>query len=152
VLHDVSKERVKQKEKPLMWLLWEAFQFSRRSFDEALRHHGVSGTQLSVLNRIAQRPGLSGSELSRLMLTTPQAAQLTMASLESKGLIDRRADSGNGHVVRSVLTEKGQRVVNSCAVEVESVERRLLTILTAEQQQALSALLRAYLRQLPDSD
>lgn len=135
-----------------MWLLWEAFQFSRRSFDVALRPHGVSGTQLSVLNRIAQRPGLSGSELSRLMLTTPQAAQLTMASLESKGLIERNADTGNGHVVRSVLTEQGQRVVDSCAAEVESVERRLLTILTPEEQQALSALLRAYLRQLPDSD
>lgn len=151
VLPGVSKNRAKQRDKPLMWLIWEAFQFSRRSFDEALRPHGVSGTQLSVLNRIAQQPGLSGSELSRLMLTTPQAAQLTLASLERKGLIERRADVGNGHVVRSNLTEEGRRVVNSCEAEVHAVERRLLTVLSPDEQRSLSALLRSYLRQSPDS-
>jgi DNA-binding MarR family transcriptional regulator len=136
---------------PLMWLFWETFQYTRRSFDEALRPHGISGTQLSVMNRIAQRPGLSGVELARLMLTTPQAAHLTLSTLERKGLVERKPDTGNGHITRSFLTQKGRRVVDGCEAEVHEVERQLLAILSPREQEALSELLWSYLQQLPET-
>jgi DNA-binding MarR family transcriptional regulator len=136
---------------PLMWLFWETFQYTRRSFDEALRPHGISGTQLSVLNRIAQRPGLSGVELARLMLTTPQAAQLTLSTLERKGLVERKPDIGNGHITRSFLTRKGCRLVDLCRAEVHDVEKRLLGVLSPTEQEALSELLSSYLQQLPET-
>jgi DNA-binding MarR family transcriptional regulator len=134
-----------------MWLFWETFQYTRRSFDEALRPQGISGTQLSVLNRIAQRPGLSGVELARLMLTTPQAAHLTLSTLERKGLVERRPDIGNGHITRSFLTQEGRHLVDTCEAEVRDVERRLLAILSPDEQEALSELLSSYLQQLPKS-
>jgi DNA-binding MarR family transcriptional regulator len=134
-----------------MWLFWETFQYTRRSFDEALRPHGISGTQLSVMNRVAQRPGLSGVELARLMLTTPQAAHLTLSTLERKGLVERKPDTGNGHISRSFLTREGRRMVDTCEAEVRHVERRLLAVLSPKEQEALSELLSSYLQQLPET-
>lgn len=137
---------------PIMWLFWETFQYSRRAFDEAVRPSGVTATQLSVLNRLAERPGLSGAELARITHTTPQAANLALVALERKALIERKLDTGSGHIVRSVLTEKGRRIVNDCYAEVHEVDRRLLAVLDDNQKRTLSDLLTAYLSQFPRPD
>ena len=102
-----------------------------------------------MLNRVAERPGLSGVELANMTLTTPQAAHLVLSALEKKGLIVRKLETGAGHIVRSNLTEEGRRVVESCLAEVHKVERRLLAVLTEDEQQALAVLLASYLRQVP---
>jgi DNA-binding MarR family transcriptional regulator len=146
-----QKRTEKQSDTPLLWLIWETFQYSRRAFDEALRPYGVSGTQLSVLNRVAERPGISGAELARLMLTTPQAALLSLTALERKGLIQRRLDTGAGHVTRSAVTDEGRRLVESCRAEVHTVGRRLLSVLSADKQRTLRDLLTSYLQGLPDA-
>jgi DNA-binding MarR family transcriptional regulator len=85
------------------------------------------------------------------MLTTPQAALLSLTGLERKGLIDRKLDTGAGHVTRSAVTDEGRRLVESCRAEVHSVGRRLLSVLSAEEQRTLRHLLVSYLQDLPDA-
>lgn len=133
---------------PLPWLIMQAFHYTRRTFDEAVRPYGITATQLGVLNRIAQRPGLSGAELGRLMLTTSQAAQLMLAALERKGLIERTPDPNHGRIVRSVLTEDGRRVVDVCGTVAREVEQQLAAVLDAAQREDLVELL---VRYMPDS-
>lgn len=129
---------------PLSWLILEAYSYTRRTFDEAVREHGVSASQLGVLNRLADHPGLSGAELARLMLTTSQAAQLMLATLERKGLVRREPDPNHGRIVRSRLTAKGRRVVDVCRPVVWDIEARLGAGLDADAREQLADLLHRY--------
>ena len=129
---------------PLSWLILEAFYYTRRAFDEAVRAHGVSASQLGVLNRLADHPGLSGAELARRMLTTSQAAQLMLATLERKGLVRRDPDPNHGRIVRSRLTPTGERVVAACGPVAWEMEARLGAGLDADERVQLAELLHRY--------
>jgi DNA-binding MarR family transcriptional regulator len=129
-----------------VWLIWKTFQHTRRSIDEVVRAHGVTAAQVGILNRLAEQPGLSGAEVARRMLTTPQAAHLALTTLERKGLIARKSDPGAGRAMGAVLTEEGRRVVDVCRVDVRTVERRLVAVLTPEQRRALIELLECYVQ------
>lgn len=127
----------------------QAFHYTRRVVDEAARAHGVTAAQIGVLIRIAERPGLSGAELARDMLTTPQAAQLLLATLERKGLIERKLDPIHGRIVRSDLTDEGRRVVEVSRPDLLRIQRQLVAVFNAEERDAFVSLLQRYMHQSP---
>ena len=60
----------------ILWLLKQAFYFSLTTVNEAISEHGVSTAQIGVLRQLANEPGLSGAELARRLLISPQGVQL----------------------------------------------------------------------------
>jgi DNA-binding MarR family transcriptional regulator len=99
-----------------------------------------------VLNRLATHPGSSAADLSRLMLITPQATQLALATLERKGLVERKPDPSGRRKSQCFLTDEGRRVVEDCRAEMHDVEHRLVASLTQAQRDDLATLLHAYLQ------
>jgi DNA-binding MarR family transcriptional regulator len=97
---------------------------------------------MGALNRLVQEPGLSGAELARRLLVTPQAAQLALAALEDRGLVERRPDANHGRIVRTYLTDEGRQVVDDCMVLGLRAEDQFLAVLTAEERKTLVDLLR----------
>src|SRR5215471_13433236 len=93
-----------------LWLLKRAWHNGHRAVNEAVRPYGVTPTQLGALNRLVQEPGLSGAQLARELLVTPQAAQLALIALERRGLIRRAPDPNHGRIIRSYLTTEGRRI------------------------------------------
>jgi len=134
------RRKVEPPEYPL-WLLKRAFHFGHRAVNEAIRSFGVTPTQMGALNRLLQEPGLSGAELARRLLVTPQAAQLAIAALEERGLVERRADANHGRIVRTFLTDDGRQVVADCMVPALQAEDEFLSVLTAEERDTLVDLL-----------
>jgi DNA-binding MarR family transcriptional regulator len=134
------RRKVEPPEYPL-WLLKRAFHYGHRAVNEAIRSFGVTPTQLGALNRLLDEPGLSGAELARRLLVTPQAAQLAIAALEERGLVERRADANHGRIVRTFLTEAGRQVVTDCMVPALQAEDEFLSVLTAEERDTLVELL-----------
>ena len=130
-------------------LINQAFYYTRRTFDEVVRGYGITASQMGVLHRIEDYPGITGAELSRRMFTTPQAAQLMLTTLENKGLIERKPDPASGRIVRSFLTEDGRRLVDDCLAESYEVERQLASVLTDDEHRTLHSLLQRYVNQLP---
>jgi DNA-binding MarR family transcriptional regulator len=128
-------------------LIFEVFHFARREFDEVVRPHGISAPQLAVLNRVLDYPGLSGAGLARHMWTTPQAAQLMLATLEEKGLVERQPDPDHGRIIRWTLTEAGHRTIDVCRPEVRKVERRLVGVLNPDERKLLIDLLQRLMSQ-----
>jgi len=102
---------------------------------------------MGALNRLLQEPGLSGAELARRLLVTPQAAQLAIAALEERGLVERRADANHGRIVRTFLTEDGRQVVADCMGPALQAEDEFLSVLTAEERGILVDLLRRLAQQ-----
>jgi DNA-binding MarR family transcriptional regulator len=132
-----------------LWLTKRLFHHGHRLVDDAVRGYGVTAAQHGVLTRLYAEPGLSGAELARRLLVTPQAAQLALSALERQGLVKRTPDPDHGRIVRTSLTSKGRRVVERAMAEALAAEARLLAPLDAEEQKTLIALLQRLLRQVP---
>lgn len=128
----------------LAWTMWETYQHIHRSFNEALKPHGITSTQLSMLIRIAREPGLSGADLARLSLTTTQAANLALTALERKKLVERTPAEGARHILQTVLTETGHAVLRSSVEAVRELERSRQKKMTDAERTQLRALLRKY--------
>jgi DNA-binding MarR family transcriptional regulator len=125
----------------IMWLLKRAFHSGHRAVNDAIHSFGVTPTQIGVLNRLAQEPGLSGAELARRLLVTPQASQLALTSLDQRGLLERRADPDHGRIVRAYLTTEGRRIFNRCIDLSIEAEREFLSVLSDQEIVVLGDLL-----------
>ena len=136
--------RVDRMRRGLLPLVMQAFFYSRRSFDEAMRSHGLTGSQAGMLSRIYDQPGISGAELSRQMLTTPQAVQLMLATLERKGLIERTPDRAKGRVLGSHLTAIGRKTFRACLTDAGEADRSLSQGRDEAEREQLLDLLQKY--------
>src|SRR5947208_8389893 len=47
----------------LSQLIMQAYYYTRRSFDDAVRDYGITAAQMGVLHRIADHPGITGAEI-----------------------------------------------------------------------------------------
>jgi DNA-binding MarR family transcriptional regulator len=118
-----------------------------RAVDGSVRRHGVSFAQWAVLNQLAEQPGLSGAELARTMLITPQAAHQALTTLDRAGLVERKPDPNHRRIIRAVLTEAGRDVADRCRADTIQVEHRVLGTFDTKDQWALLDLLQRYVQQ-----
>lgn len=125
----------------IMWLLKRAFHNGHRAVSEATHAFDVTPTQIGVLNRLDAEPGLSGAELARRLLVTPQASQLALTALEQRGLVERRSDPGHGRIVRAYLTKEGRRVFKRCIDVSIRAEMQFLSVLSDDEIVVLGDLL-----------
>src|SRR5580658_8049822 len=95
----------------ILWLLKQAFYFSLTTVNEAVSSHGVSTAQIGVLRQLSNEPGLSGAELARRLLISPQGVQLALTSLERRGLLERKQDPQHKRILQAYLTDEGRTVV-----------------------------------------
>ncbi|MFG3334742.1 MarR family winged helix-turn-helix transcriptional regulator [Streptomyces tendae] len=128
-------------DKSLGYLLKEASSALRTAMEEVLRPLGMSVTHYSCLELLAQRPGLSNSELARGAFVTRQTMNVLLQTLEREGYVTRPAEAAVGKVLPARLTQSGRRSLEKATVAVRSVEVRMLAGMTeAEQGHAFRSL------------
>lgn len=135
-----------------LWLMKRVFHLAHRAVEEAVHDHGITAAQTGILNRLAETPGLSGADLARRLLITPQAAQLAIAALEAHGLVERRPDANHGRIVRTYMTRKGRRVISHATAKSLAAEKEFLEVLDPGEQAQLIEFLQRLMRQHPDGD
>ncbi|MBH0116640.1 MarR family transcriptional regulator [Salinibacterium sp. NG253] len=123
------------------YLLKEASSALRSAMEAVLRPLGMSITHYSCLELLAQRPGLSNSELARGAFVTRQAMNVLLQSLERDGLITRPEQPVAGRVLPAELTAKGRRQLATASASVKDVEDRMKSTLSAAEQASLGELL-----------
>lgn len=127
----------------LGYALKEASSALRAAMEDVLRPLGMTITHYSCLELLAQRPGMSGSELARGAFVTRQSMHVLLQMLERDGAVERPAEDAVGKALPTRLTERGRASLAAATVAVRDVERRMLGDLpAAEQQQVLGALQR----------
>lgn len=125
----------------LGYLLKEAASALRAAMEDVLRPLGMTITHYSCLELLAQRPGLSNSELARGAFVTRQSMNVLLQALEADGVVERPATAPSGKALPTRLTPKGRRALETASAAVRDVERRMLSGMTdAEQQAALFTL------------
>jgi DNA-binding MarR family transcriptional regulator len=139
-------------ETSLGYLLKEASSALRAAMEAVLRPLGVTVTHDACLELLAQRPGLSNSELARGAFVTRQAMNVLLQALERDGYVTRPAEAPAGKVLPTRLTPRGRRRLAKATAAVRSVELRMLEGLTEAEQAAALTILQGMVRALRDDD
>jgi DNA-binding MarR family transcriptional regulator len=137
-------------ESSLGYLLKQASSALRSALEEVLRPLGMSVTHYSCLELLAQRPGLSNSELARGTFVTRQSMNVLLQALERDGYVTRPIEAPVGKVLPARLTPRGRRSLEKATVAVRSVEVRMLAGLTEAEHSAAFRILQSMIRSLHD--
>lgn len=125
----------------ILWHLKQAWYFSLTAVNDAVSRHGVSTAQIGVLRQLTNEPGLSGAELARRMLITPQGVQLAVKALEQRGLVVRKPDPQHARILKAYLTDEGRKVATSVVSDAIAAHEAVFGVLTPEEQRTLRDLL-----------
>jgi DNA-binding MarR family transcriptional regulator len=118
----------------LGYLLRQAQAATRLTLERALADLGATPPQFAVLTMLRAYPGLSGADLARVALLTPQTVGVIIRNLERDGAIRKTPHPVHGRVQQWTLTRRGRRLLEQCRRHVVAVERRLTSGLTAGAQ------------------
>ncbi|MBE7161331.1 MAG: MarR family transcriptional regulator [Williamsia herbipolensis] len=123
------------------YLLKEAASALRAAMEAELRPLGMTVTHYSCLELLAQRPGLSNSELARGAFVTRQSMNVLLRSLERAGVVERASEPTAGKALPTRLTASGRQDLERASAAVRGVERRMLGGMDdAERAAVLSGL------------
>src|ERR1700741_4991083 len=132
----------------LGYLLKEASSALRAAMEEVLRPLGMSVTHYSCLELLAQRPGLSNSELARGAFVTRQTMNVLLQALERDGYVTRPAEAPVGKALPTRLTPRGRRRLGAGRAARRSRGARMLARLTETEQSAAFRILQSMIRSL----
>ena len=134
----------------LGYLLKQASSALRTAMEEVLRPLGMTITHYSCLELLAQRPGLSNSELARGAFVTRQSMNVLLQALERDGYVTRPSEAPVGKILPTRLTPRGRRSLEKATAAVRSVEVRMLTGMTEGEQANAFRILQSMIASLHD--
>lgn len=132
----------------LGYLLKEVSSVLRAAMEDVLRPLGMTVTHYACLELLAQRPGLSSSELARGTFVTRQSMHVLLQTLERDGQVIRATEAPVGKVLPTRLTPAGRRLLDEASAAVRAVEVRMLADLSAAEQAEAFRLLQSMVRSL----
>jgi len=109
--------------------------------ENPLEDSGVTGPQLTLLQRVAASPGCGIQELADGLGLTAPTVSVAVRRLEDAGLLERQPDPADGRAVRLFLTGQGQAMQQRAQTFRLNKMRRLLSGLAPEEQEQLLSLL-----------
>ena len=135
----------------LAYLLRQAHAATRLTMERTLSEVGVTSPQFVVLTMLRAYPGLSGAELARVALLTPQTVGVIIRNLQRDGAIRKTAHPVHGRVLQWTLTRRGAALLARCRRHAQALERRLMAGLSAKAQATVRRWLSKIATDLQDS-
>jgi DNA-binding MarR family transcriptional regulator len=121
----------------LAYLLRQAQAATRLAMERSLADLGVTSPQFVVLTMLRAYPGLSGADLARVAMLTPQTVGIIMRNLERDGAITKTRHPVHGRVLQWTLTRRGAALLEQCRRHADMIERRLAAGLSAPAQRTI---------------
>jgi DNA-binding MarR family transcriptional regulator len=118
----------------IAYLLRQAQAATRLTLERALDDLGVTPPQFAVLTMLGAYPGLSGADVARVALLTPQTVGVIIGNLERDGAIKKTPHPVHGRVLQWTLTRHGSDLLGNSRRRVNAVERRLVEGLGAKAE------------------
>ncbi|HVE78456.1 MAG TPA: MarR family transcriptional regulator [Gemmatimonadaceae bacterium] len=112
----------------------------RNSARGAEQRLGVSGAQLLVLQRLAERPAESLSELAERTFTHYSSVSTVVARLVERGLVVREASADDARRVRLAASARGRALLQRAP---DAAEAQVVAALRQLPQTTLATLARA---------
>ena len=121
----------------LAYLLRQAQAATRLAMERSLADLGVTSPQFVVLTMLRAYPGLSGADLARVAMLTPQTVGVIIRNLERDGAITKTQHPVHGRVLQWTLTRRGAALLEQCRRHADMIERRLAAGLSAPAQRTI---------------
>jgi DNA-binding MarR family transcriptional regulator len=121
----------------LAYLLRQAQGATRLAMERSLAELGVTSPQFVVLTMLKAYPGLSGADLARVAMLTPQTVGVIIRNLERDGAIRKTPHPVHGRMLQWTVTPRGAALLGRCRRHAETVERRLAAGLSAEAERTI---------------
>jgi len=118
----------------LGYLLRQAQAATRLTLERALADLGVTPPQFAVLTMLKAYPGLSGADLARVAVLTPQTVGVIIRNLERDGAVRKEPHPVHGRLLRWTLTRRGAGLLDKCRRHALALEQRLESGLSAKSQ------------------
>jgi DNA-binding MarR family transcriptional regulator len=125
----------------LGYMLKAAASALHTALEAVLRPLGMTITHYACLELLAQRPGLSNSDLARGAFVTRQSMNVLLQALQRQGLVARPAQAPVGRALPAELTPRGRRQLNIASAAVRRVEQHMLANLNTTEQDQMRHLL-----------
>src|SRR6201996_3192950 len=119
------------------YLLRQAAAAARLTLERALADLGATPPQFLVLTMLKAYPGLSGADLARVAVLTPQTVGVIIRNLERDGAIRKTPHPVHGRVLQWSLTRRGLALLAKCRRHSLALERRLAAGLSAREERAV---------------
>lgn len=124
------------------------------SYINELRDYGtglmINMVEVHTLTMIADTPGITVNELSKMWNRTKGAVSQNVAKLEKKGLIVRRRSDDDARLVHLYATEEGEALSTAHKhfdnIDIAQTQRDLLKDCTMEELNAFFKVLGIYYR------
>jgi len=118
----------------------------------ALSNHGLDFPSFDVLATLRRTSGhrVCAGKLAETMMVSPGAVTQRMTKLEKRGLIERTPCKRDRRRVYVSLTEAGQELIDSVLPSYVEAERKIVDVLSPEEQETLASLLRKLLLSLTE--
>jgi DNA-binding MarR family transcriptional regulator len=121
----------------LAYLLRQAQAATRLAMERALADLGATPPQFVVLTMLRAYPGLSGADLARVAMLTPQTTGVIIRNLERDGAIRKTPHPVHGRVLQWTVTRRGAALLDKCRRHAQVIERRLVAGLSANGQRTI---------------
>lgn len=121
--------------------------FLERGLAEIGANAGLKPAQFQVLAELVGRESaaMTVSDLARAVVLTSGAMTPLLDQLDERGLIHRQIDPDDRRARRIRITEKGRSLISRALDQHLARHRALNAVLSAEERETLSALLRKLL-------
>ena len=110
-------------------------------FFERMAAYGLKQADYSVLSLLAHNPGATSRQLCNTLDILPPNLVSLVATLDSRGLIERRPHPHDGRAVGLHLTEAGEKLIGEAEQTVAQLEADASARLTARERETLIRLL-----------
>ncbi|MET3917998.1 DNA-binding MarR family transcriptional regulator [Variovorax sp. OAS795] len=110
-------------------------------FAERMAPYGLKQIDFSVLSLLAHNPGATSRQLCNTLDILPPNLVSLVATLDSRGLIERRPHPHDGRAVGLHLTEAGEKLIGEAEQAVTQLETDASARLTARERETLIRLL-----------
>lgn len=126
----------------LGFLLRQAAAAHRLRMERALADLNVTPPQFLVLRLVAEHPGISNADLSRMASLTTPTVSVIVTNLKRLGALASRPHAVHGRVQHLDLTEAGWPLLAACKGRAADVEAELEAGMSAAEIEMISAWLK----------
>jgi len=129
----------------LRWIGWAQAQAGA----EWVRERGLTQQQSFALGYLAQNPGAIQRDIAEITRTSAASVSSLLQGLERRGLVERRTEEGDERSKRVYATPAGVELISGFDVAMAATEEKILAPLSADEREALHALLAKITAVLP---
>jgi len=128
-------------EKSMGFLLVRAARGMKRALDNELLEIGVTASQHAVLSALAQKDGLSLTQIARKIFLDNPATTGLVDRLERDGLVERHRISSDRRVINIYLTDKGKSILKTIDKIATNLDRNIMSVLSKSEVSELKNFL-----------